>query len=77
MLLHLLGRQVTAKTSADLWHRPLTPYSDASEDAGALGTGCEAIGIVWEPWFYFWCHVFILSQVYAFASIDLAPHGFQ
>ena len=37
LLLHLLGRQVMAKTSADLWFRPLTPHSVASDDAGAGG----------------------------------------
>ena len=49
LLLHLLGRQVTAKTSADLWFRPLTPYSVTSDDAGALGTGCDVIGIGLAP----------------------------
>mgnify|MGYP000262299410 CR=1 FL=1 len=33
-----------AKTSADLWYRPLTSYSVAGEDAGAFGTVCEPIG---------------------------------
>ena len=49
LLLHLLGRQVTAKTSAGLWLRPLTPYSIAVEDVGASGTSCEAIGVVLVP----------------------------
>ena len=32
-----------AKTSADLWFRPLTSYSVAAEDAGAFGTVCEPV----------------------------------
>ena len=56
-LLHLLGRQVTAKTSADLWFRPLTSYSVAGEYAGAFGTVCETIGVV-LPQLFFWVAIF-------------------
>ena len=44
--MYLLGRQATAKRSADLWFDALTPFSVAGDDTGALGTGCEAIGVV-------------------------------
>ena len=76
-VLLVLGRRMTTKTSADLWFRPLTPRSVAGEYAGAFGTACEAIGIVWEPCFYFWCGVFLILQTVSFPRIDLAPHGFQ
>ena len=43
-LLHLLGRQMMAKTSADLWFRPTTPLGVAAEDAGAFGAVCGPVG---------------------------------
>ena len=33
------------RDSADLWFRPPTSYSVASEDAGAFGTVCKPIGV--------------------------------
>ena len=49
VLLHPLGRQTMARDSADLWFRPLTSHSVASDHAGAFGTVCEAIGVVVRP----------------------------
>ena len=44
-LMHLSGRQTMTMDSANLWFRPPTSYSVASEDAGAFGTVCKPIGV--------------------------------
>ena len=64
------------KTSADLWSRPPTSHSVASEDAVALGTVCEAIGVVLRAIIFCDAIIFLAFRI-SFAHIDLAPHGFQ
>ena len=44
-LLRLFGRPSMTRDSADLWFRPPTSYSVASDDAGAFGTVCKPIGV--------------------------------